>query len=155
MSNPFWDYSLAVYALDEVASTCLTLQDTFGLDVNLLLYAAWMARMDQPLSAEHVAGVETVVVDWRDQVVKPLRDLRRQLQAYPPAAGVCNEIKTLELRAEQQQQDMMFIYFQHTLGSPRTLQPLRQNLVLVAQFACPEEAGWEPFIERLVTLFPL
>ena len=36
--NPFWNYSLALYARAEVAKTCLALQDRLGLDVNLLLF---------------------------------------------------------------------------------------------------------------------
>jgi len=155
MSNPFWDYSLATYGLDGVASTCLALQDTIGLDVNLLLYAAWLARMDQRLSGEHLAGLEAEIVDWREMVIKPLRTLRRQLQDYSRASGVREEIKALELRAEQQQQDLMFAFFQRTGDLPQAPQPLRENLVLVAQFTCPQNAVWELTIDRLVTQFPL
>jgi uncharacterized protein (TIGR02444 family) len=154
MSNPFWDYSLATYALDGVATSCLALQGTYGLDVNLLLYAAWLARMDQRLSEQHLAGVEAVIGEWRDRVIKPLRALRQQLQDYPRAAGVGDEIKPLELRAEQQQQDMMFAFFQRTAALPKSLRPLRENLVQIVQFTCPEGAGWEPSIERLVRLLP-
>ena len=155
MSNPFWDYSLATYRLDGVATSCLALQDTCGLDVNLLLYAAWLATMDQRLSGEHAAGVEAAIVDWREQVVKPLRALRRQLQDYPRAAGVMEEMKGLELRAEQQQQDTMFAFFQRAADLPRTPRPLQENLWQVAQFASPQVARWELTLGRLVTLFPL
>ncbi len=154
MSNPFWDYSLATYRLDGVAATCLELQDTCGLDVNLLLYGAWLASMGQRLSDEHLAAVEVEIVDWREQVIKPLRALRRQLQGYHPAQGMRDEIKTLELRAEQQQQDMMLACFQRTGGLPRAPLPLRENLVRVAQLAHPKDTGWELTIDRLVTLFP-
>jgi uncharacterized protein (TIGR02444 family) len=154
MSNPFWDYSLATYRLDGVATSCLSLQESFGLDVNLLLYGAWLAHMDQRLSAAHLAAMEAVIVDWRGQVIKPLRTLRQQLQGYPRAASVRDEIKALELRAEQQQQDMMFAYFQRNADLVRSPRPLRENLVLVAQFACPGDAGWEPSVECLVTLLP-
>ena len=155
MSNPFWDYSLATYALDGVAATCLELQDTCGLDVNLLLYAAWLAQLNQRLSGEHLAAVEAVIVDWREKVVKPLRALRRQLQDYTRAAGVRVEIKALELRAEQQQQDLMFASFQRMADLPRAPRPLVENLVLVAHLASPQDAGWELTIDRLVTLLPL
>jgi len=110
MSNPFWDYSLATYGLDGVASTCLALQDTIGLDVNLLLYAAWLARMDQRLSGEHLAGLEAEIVDWREMVIKPLRTLRRQLQDYSRASGVREEIKALELRAECARRSKLWSY---------------------------------------------
>jgi len=155
MSNPFWDYSLATYSLDGVASTCLALQDTIGLDVNLLLYAAWLARMDQRLSGEHLASLEAEIVDWRERVIKPLRALCRQLQDYSRASGVREEIKALELRAEKQQQDQMFAFFQKTGELPQAPRPLRENLVLVAQFTCPQSAGWELTIDHLVTQFPL
>jgi uncharacterized protein (TIGR02444 family) len=155
MSNPFWDYSLATYALDGVATSCLVLQDTIDLDVNLLLYAAWLAHMDQRLSGEHLAGVEAQIVDWRERVIKPLRALRRQLQDFTRAAGVCDEIKTLELHAEQQQQDLMFAFFQRAGDLSRAPRPLRENLLLVAQFACPQAAGSELTIDCLVTQFPL
>jgi len=155
MSNPFWDYSLASYSLDGVASSCLVLQDNCGMDVNLLLYAAWLAHRDQRLSAEHLAWVEAEIVDWRERVIKPLRALRRQLQDYSRASGVREEIKALELRAEQQQQDLMFALFQRTGDLPQAPRPLRENLVLAAQFACPKNEVWELTIDRLVTQFPL
>ena len=65
------------------------------------------------------------------------------------------EIKNLELRAEQQQQDLMFAFFQRTDDLPAAPRPLRENLVLVAQFTCPQDAGWELTVDRLVTQFPL
>lgn len=155
MSNPFWDYSLASYSLEGVAPGCLVLQDTCGMDVNVLLYAAWLAHMDQRLSGEHLAGLEAQIFDWRERVIKPLRALRRQLQNDPRASGLHEEIKALELRAEQQQQELMFDFFQMTADLPQAPRPLQENLVLVAQFACPQDALWELTINRLVTQFPL
>ena len=58
MSNPLWEYSLATYRVKEVAQTCLTLQDTFDMDVNLLLYAAWLAHMNRCLSAGHLCELD-------------------------------------------------------------------------------------------------
>ncbi len=155
MSNPFWDHSLAMYKLDGVAVSCLALQDSYGLDVNLLLYAAWLAHLDQRLSAQHLAGLEAAIVDWRDQVIQPLRALRLQLRGYPQAVGVRNEIKNLELRAEHRQQDMMYAFFQHNDELPSTSRPLRENLVQVAHFSCPGGVGWEPSVECLVRQLPL
>jgi uncharacterized protein (TIGR02444 family) len=153
MSNPLWDYSLATYSLDGVAPTCLVLQDTFGLDVNLLLYAAWLAHMERRLSRAHLIDVEGVVADWRENVVQPLRILRRQLCEYPGAAGLCKEIKALELRTEQQQQDMMYAFFQRADGLPQVHRPLQENMALVAQFASPDDGAWVAAIGHLATLF--
>jgi len=155
MGNPFWDYSLAVYTLDGVAISCLTLQDSFGLDVNLLLYAAWLAHRDCRLDDAHVAGVEAVVADWRDHVIKPLRALRQQVHDYPQAMGLCDEIKRLELSAERQQQDMMYAFFRRNDDLPTTPRPLRENLVQVARFNGPGGVAWEPSVECLVRQLPL
>ncbi len=151
MSNPFWDYSLAIYGLDGVAPACLALQDRFDVDVNLLLYAAWLAQMDQRLSAGHLSGVETVIIDWRERVIKPLRALRRQLQDYPAAGDVCEELKALELRAEYRQQDMMFNFYQGAAALPRMPRPLRENL-LVAVSAKVEAQTCATAIERLIAV---
>ena len=125
------------------------------MDVNLLLYAAWLAHMDQRLSTEHLARVDAEIIDWREGVIKPLRALRRQLHENLMASGVRDEIAALELRAEQQQQDLMFAFFQRTGDLPQAPRPLRENLVLVAQFAYPQDGVWELAIEGLVTQFPL
>jgi hypothetical protein len=48
MNNPFWEYSLSHYVREGVADACLALQDGHGLDVNMLLYGAWLGSMGQP-----------------------------------------------------------------------------------------------------------
>ena len=40
LDNPFWQFSLDAYQRDGVQPACLSLQDDWGLDVNVLLYAA-------------------------------------------------------------------------------------------------------------------
>ena len=87
-SNPFWDYSVTAYSRDEVAPICIELQDTFAMDVNLLLYAAWLAHLNRRLSQSHLSEVETRVADWREKVITPLRSLRRQLRNFPPAQEI-------------------------------------------------------------------
>lgn len=152
MSNPLWDYSLAAYGLDGVAPTCLALQDSFCLDVNLLLYAAWLAHIQRRLSHAHLIEVDGLIADWRENVVQPLRALRRQLREYPGAAGIYKEIKALELRAEQQQQDMMYAFFQRADGLPPVHRPLQENMALVAHFTSPDDTAWAGAIEHLAIL---
>ncbi|HEX6103216.1 MAG TPA: TIGR02444 family protein, partial [Alphaproteobacteria bacterium] len=41
---PFWSFSVALYGRPGVAPACLALQDRFGCDVNLLLFAIWAGR---------------------------------------------------------------------------------------------------------------
>jgi uncharacterized protein (TIGR02444 family) len=154
MSNPLWDYSLAIYGLEGVASACLELQDAFGLDVNVLLYAAWLANRDQRLDLEHLTAVEARIADWRAKVIQPVRALRRELRGYPPAAALCAEVKSLELRAEREQHDTMYAFHQEAAALSRAARPLRENLALVARFAGPEDAGKAGIVERLLELLP-
>lgn len=149
MSNPFWEFSLAHYTRDEVPEACLALQDEFGLDVNLLLYAAWLAGMDQCLTVEHLKGMEAIIAPWRTRVVQPLRALRRQWRNYPDASGIRNEIKKLELGSERQQQAMMLAHYHSVEEQPRALRPVQKNLSLVAQFFCGDKGDWRPAVQRL------
>jgi uncharacterized protein (TIGR02444 family) len=150
MSNPFWAFSLAQYALDDVPEACLALQDGFGLDVNVLLYAAWLAEMDASVTPAHLATLEAIIAPWRSRVVQPLRALRRQWRNYPQASGIRNEIKTLELDSERQQQDMMLAHYQSAATLPLAVRPLEENLSAVSRFFCGDKSDRSPAILRLV-----
>jgi uncharacterized protein (TIGR02444 family) len=150
MNNPFWAFSLAHYALDDVPEACLALQDGFGLDVNVLLYAAWLAEMDSSVTPAHLETLEAIIAPWRTRVVQPLRALRRQWRNYPQASGIRNEIKTLELESERQQQDMMLAHYQSVATLPLAVRPLEENLSAVARFFCGDKADRSPAILQLV-----
>jgi uncharacterized protein (TIGR02444 family) len=45
--NPFWNFSLAVYAAPDVAAECLALQSALNIDANSLLFCAWLGRAKQ------------------------------------------------------------------------------------------------------------
>ena len=152
-NNPLWDYSIATYSLEGVAPACLALQDMFGLDVNVLFYAAWLAQLEQRLSHDHLTGVETLIADWRHDMVKPLRAMRQRWRQTPYTAGIGDEIKSLELRAERQQQDTMYTYYQESAGLSWAARPLRENLALVASFSGQEGEGRFAALERLALLF--
>ena len=151
-NNPLWDYSVATYRLDEVAQLCIGLQDNFGVDVNLLMYAGWLAHMERCLSNAHLTDLDALIFDWRENVVKPLRLLRRQLHGRAAAESIRNEIKALELRAEQQQQDMMYAFYQRAAPLQRESESLPENLALVARFSSLEYGGWAGPLGRLGTI---
>ena len=75
-----WAFSLRVYGRPGVEDTCLVLQDRHGLDVDLILLACWLGARGVPLDPARVADLERVVVRWRDDVVRPLRHVRRALR---------------------------------------------------------------------------
>lgn len=106
--NPFWDFSLALYRGPGVEAACIGLQDRLGLDVNLLLYACWIAATGRGRLAR---GDWTRLIGdtaaWRDQVVEPLRAVRRHLKDrndMPGAAALRDRVKALELDAEHAEQ---------------------------------------------------
>ncbi len=113
-TNHFWQFSLDFYQRDGVAEACLTLQDRFGLDVNILLYAAWLASRGRTASVADFEQVDLLIAPWREEVIRPLRRIRRWLKEPGPdaPAGRVPEyregIKTAELDAEKIAQDMIF-----------------------------------------------
>ncbi|MDX1580955.1 MAG: TIGR02444 family protein [Alphaproteobacteria bacterium] len=108
-ANPFWTFSLRLYGLDGVASACLALQDRFGADVNLVLYALW--RVEQGAGAwggaECRAAMASVAPLSR-QVIQPLRAVRKSLAKEGEEAALREAVKNLELEAEKLEQDRLF-----------------------------------------------
>lgn len=106
-ANPFWDFSLAVYGRPGVPACCLALQDRRGVDVNVLLFAAWAGlECGIRLSAADLARIDGTVSGWRDEMVRPLRALRRRAKAEDDA--LYRRMKAAELEAERVQQDRLF-----------------------------------------------
>lgn len=111
--NPFWTFSLAIYAIEGVAPACLRLQDRHGLDVNLLLYCCWAGRCGVALDAPAVARMLELTADWTTRVVQPLRAARRALkgafETMPAAAclSLRDAVAKLELDAERIEQDAL------------------------------------------------
>ena len=147
-NNPFWTYSCDVYRLDGVAQHCLALQDDHGVDVNVLLYGAWLGSTGMQLNPAHLRQLEFLVAPWRSSVVQPLRRLRRRLEAQPE---VYADLKTLELTAEHQQQNMMYRFF---VENPPQIaeQALPDNLALVVGFTDESTRRWNQRVADLSQL---
>ena len=111
--NSFWDFSVTVYGREGVAPACLELQERLGLDVNLLLFACWAGCRGRPLSRDETARLVELTEPWQEQVVRPLRGVRRWLKGQDlapaePAAALRARVKTDELTAEAIQQRLLF-----------------------------------------------
>jgi uncharacterized protein (TIGR02444 family) len=112
--SPFWRFSLGFYRQPAVADACIRLQDEAGVDVNLLFYLLWHAALERRLSGAEVAAIERQIAPWREQVVKPLRAIRRAIKAPPPAIEAATaeayrtRIKGVELEAERLQQEALY-----------------------------------------------
>ena len=79
--SSFWDYSLSLYGREGVEQVCLALQGRHDLNVNLLLFACWLADQGIELDQDVLARADAAVSTWYRDMVLPLRALRRRLAA--------------------------------------------------------------------------
>ena len=94
------DFALALYGRESVPPACLALQEATGLDVNILLFAAWRgAVLRQEVGAADIAAARARVAEWHNEVVKALRAVRRRLKTGPAPAP---DDRTAKLRAQVQ-----------------------------------------------------
>lgn len=98
-----WDGVVAAYERAGVPEICLKLQDEYGQNTSLLLWAAIVQPQDEAVLAQAVAAARS----WDETALKPLRAVRRALKApSPPVAdaareGLREDVKAAELRAER------------------------------------------------------
>jgi len=165
LDTPLWTFSLAVYGSNGVAEECLDLQERLKLDVNLLLFAAFVGAVDGvSLNSRDIAAASAVVADWHSQVVRSLRRARRALK--PPSNDAGNplqdasaalraEVKAAELQSEKIEQAMLWQWSrQQFVSSPRgdRAQALSANLhaLLVFYGVAADQAEPARIAPRLV-----
>lgn len=113
-TTPFWRFSLSFYRQPGVSDACIALQDSFGVDVNLLLFLFWLAGDGRKLSAEDVEKLDDRVRSWRELTVIPIRDTRRKLKGAATLVepgkqeAFRNKVKAVELDAERLQQEALY-----------------------------------------------
>ena len=103
-----WDFALAFYAQPKIAEACVHLQDNYKANVCLLMGLRWLDEAGKYLSDAQLADLQVHIQTWTQQVVEPLRSLRRLLKqpvaAYPHdeiQAQIRASIKQAELLAEK------------------------------------------------------
>jgi len=111
--NAFWQFSIRVYATPGVADECLAVQERYGIDVNALLFCAWVARARKiELTPQDIEALDAIVASWHESVVRPLRSVRRFMKDLPDGdiAALRTRVKGVELDAEQLEQAMLFAH---------------------------------------------
>jgi uncharacterized protein (TIGR02444 family) len=142
--NPFWTFSLEVYAAPGVAAECLALQRELDVDVNMLLFCAWLgARRNIVLSAEQIEFFEDIVRTWREDVVKPLRGVRDTIKgradfAEEDIGALRSEVLSAELGAERIEQAQLYQAAMQTVEQavetcPHTGDAMRANVLALLQ----------------------
>ncbi len=105
-AQALWAFALSRYQRPGVAEACLALQDEAGVDVLLLLAAAYLAECGVALDAARVAALQRCTGSLREELIAPLRALRRRYRDGDDNADrqrLYASLKEAELAAERWQ----------------------------------------------------
>lgn len=112
--SPFWTFSLDFYSQPEVEAICLALQDDHGLDVNLVLLAAWLARTARCVEPRVATPLRMLADEYQAEVMQPVRQARRALKRQmthlplaPLLAQRRRDLLAVELDLERVEQLML------------------------------------------------
>ena len=113
-TNQFWQFSLQVYERKDFAHSCISLQDNYGIDVNILLYCCWAASEGHSvLLKEEIDSLCRSVKNWNHEVVQKLRSIRRYLKNHDMnhleafSQNIRCKVLEIEIKAEQVEQDLL------------------------------------------------
>ncbi|MES1989588.1 MAG: TIGR02444 family protein [Pseudomonadota bacterium] len=108
VSAAFWQFSYELYTEPGVEARLLGLQDRDGLEVNLALFCLFAASRGQEFDYITIEAMRGIGLAWGHEVVAHLRQARRLMKPRASeneeAARLRNEVKVLELAAEQAMQ---------------------------------------------------
>lgn len=136
-TNPFWNFSLEFYAQPGVADICISLQDKHHVDVNVMLYMLWLATVGMAVSKSDVVTIDQHIKPWRENVVVPLRHIRRSIakpKVFDERMEFRNRVKNLELHAERLEQGDLFSLFSEQKTSKPDVITARNNLETYARY---------------------
>jgi uncharacterized protein (TIGR02444 family) len=143
LDTPMWNFAVAVYGRDGVPAECLGLQERLGLDVNLLLFAAYAGAVEgMALARDDLNAAAADVRNWHNEVVRSLRRARQALKAWSAgedaialdASAVRKQVKEIELQTERIELFMLWTWLQRRLASLPRSEPrdaLAENLRVV------------------------
>ncbi len=113
-TGAFWTFSVGFYNRKGAEAACIALQDTYGADVDVVLFALWCASRGQRLDVDGLAAVDAAISSWRTTVVRPIRQARRALKLAPPSlfapaaiAALRERLLSAELESERLQHAAM------------------------------------------------
>lgn len=154
--HAFWTYSLNRYRRAGVADICLELQDSFGADVNLVLFALWLGHDGFRLDQVGARAAADAVAQWHMSVVKPLRSVRKWLKSRDVADTDARDrlrsaVQNCEIDAERNEQQMLF----DLIGGPDlhpSYEEISRKSLMMDNVAQVCDAASKATIGRLVSL---
>ena len=106
-AGPVRQFALALYRRPGVADACLDLQGRHDLDVNVVLFAAFVGAVRRHgLTGSDLSLVHARVGAWHREVIRPLRAVRQRLRSGPAPApdeattALRRKLAQLEIEAE-------------------------------------------------------
>jgi uncharacterized protein (TIGR02444 family) len=135
LNEQSWAFALQIYAEPGIADACLRLQAEAGVDVMMLLTAAFAAvRCGILLSPSDIKDMDDTCRSWREQIVQPLRALRVALKSWPSSTPATeklrSQIKASELSAERLQNDVMAAWLQQKVPTSRAVTHCQLRMML-------------------------
>jgi uncharacterized protein (TIGR02444 family) len=120
-SDSLSGFALELYRREGVADACLSLQNRHDLDVNLVLFAAFIGAVQrQELTVADLEQAHGRVDAWHREVVRPLRAVRQRLKTGPAPApneattALRGKLAQLEIEAEIIELDHLGVLVAHT-----------------------------------------
>ncbi|MBL4644860.1 MAG: TIGR02444 family protein [Hyphomicrobiales bacterium] len=114
---PFWSFSLDRYMRPGVSTICLRLQETCKVDVNILLFALWLADRSIAVDRNEFRQLIEKAQLCHEQIVIPLRRVRQYLKtkhfdlSVNQVESFRKTIKKQEIAAEKMEQEILFSAF--------------------------------------------
>ncbi len=139
-ADQFWAWSNTFYEQKEVQACCLSLQDRFGVNINLVLFCLWSAQhRKDALTHAFVQAAVLQAKTWDANIGALLRQARSALKSAPGVAEmddfakIYDQAKALELEAERLHQSSFFTESESENFKTNTLETLdleiaRENL---------------------------
>jgi uncharacterized protein (TIGR02444 family) len=114
-ADKLWAYSLAVYQHEEVKTACLELQDSMGLNVNIILSMMHLSAHDLMYNFDDIAALEQAI-SKSDKALKRHRVKRQGLKTVDNALYAQSLKDELGMEKAQQAEIVTFantLFFHH------------------------------------------
>lgn len=103
IQNPLWVFALKVYSNPHVEKQLLALQTQYGLSINRILFAGWLATQKKVYRSDVLEL--SPAAQWQASVTHPLRTLRYQVRSAcaenEALQAFYKAMRQAELHAEQ------------------------------------------------------
>ena len=130
-NSPLWRFSNNIYRKEGVSEVLLHVQDKFSIDVNMILFVAWLASINRSLTAADIQDAQKLVSLWRVMVIVPVRNIRRSLKDFSGIDYLYEDVKKLEIDTEKEELKILYdnyIALSSEQKSELTLDLLESNL---------------------------